>query len=104
MAEPQAITPHIDRLAGRSARYLHGYVPSSVCRPSLATLLTGLYPHEHGIHFNHPPPGNSRLNQMASREYYAARAEAERLSGEAQPLRALLKRAKLPRLGKALAG
>lgn len=32
------------------------------------------------------------------------RAEAERLSGEPQPLRALLKRAKLPRLGKALAG
>lgn len=32
------------------------------------------------------------------------RAEAERLSGEPLPLRALLKRAKLPRLGKALAG
>lgn len=30
------------------------------------------------------------------------RAEAERLSGEAQPLRPLLKRARLPRLGKAL--
>ncbi|MGC9419783.1 MAG: RSP_2648 family PIN domain-containing protein [Rhodovulum sp.] len=30
-------------------------------------------------------------------------AEAERLSGEAIPLRALLKRARLPRLGKALA-
>lgn len=33
----------------------------------------------------------------------ATRAEAERLSGEAQPLRALMKRARLPRLGKALA-
>ena len=32
------------------------------------------------------------------------RAEAERLSGEAQPLRPLMKRARLPRLGKALAG
>lgn len=32
----------------------------------------------------------------------AVRAEAERLSGQPQPLRALLKRAKLPRLGKAL--
>lgn len=31
------------------------------------------------------------------------RARAEELSGEPQPLRALLKRAKLPRLGKALA-
>jgi len=34
----------------------------------------------------------------------AVRAEAERLSGEPQPLRALMKRARLPRLGKALAG
>jgi len=54
-------TPHIDRLAARSARYTHGYVPSSVCRPSLVTLLTGLYPHQHGVHFNHSPPGYSRL-------------------------------------------
>ncbi|GGH56246.1 PIN domain-containing protein [Frigidibacter albus] len=34
----------------------------------------------------------------------AVRAEAERLSAEPQPLRALMKRARLPRLGKALAG
>lgn len=32
----------------------------------------------------------------------AVRAEAERLSGRPQPLRALLKRAQLPRLGKAM--
>ena len=50
-------TPNLDRLARQSARYPNGYVPMSVCRPSLATLLTGLYPHQHGIHFNHPPPG-----------------------------------------------
>lgn len=34
----------------------------------------------------------------------AVRAEAERLSGEPQAVRALLKRARLPKLGKALAG
>lgn len=34
----------------------------------------------------------------------AVRAEAERLSGAPQPLRPLMKRARLPRLGKALAG
>jgi predicted nucleic acid-binding protein len=37
------------------------------------------------------------------RTVHAVHAEAERLSGETLPLRALLKRAKLPRLGKALA-
>jgi len=72
-------TPNLDRLAARSARFTHAYVPTSVCRPSLATLLTGLYPHEHGIHFNHPPPGNATLNRLPHDEYYAARAKAEKL-------------------------
>ncbi len=85
-------TPHIDRLAGQSARFVNGYVPSSVCRPSLATLLTGLFPHQHGIHFNHPPPGNGRLNRMASDEYYATRARAERLFARSPRLPQILAR------------
>lgn len=79
MGNPLARTPHIDRLASQSARYRNGYVPSSVCRPSLATLLTGLYPHQHGVYFNHPPPGNAALGRMTHDEYYAARARAEKL-------------------------
>ena len=63
-------TPHLDRLAAQSARYPNGYVPTSVCSPSLATLLTGLYPHQNGIHYNHPPPGNSKFNRMRSRTEY----------------------------------
>lgn len=63
MGHPHVRTPHLDRLAAKSARYPNGYVPSSVCRPSLVTLLTGLYPHQHGVHFNHPPPGFAKLTQ-----------------------------------------
>lgn len=63
-------TPHLDRLAARSARYPNGYVPMSVCRPSLATLLTGLYPHQHGIHFNHPPPGLGIMRKTMTAEQY----------------------------------
>ncbi|MBI2478656.1 MAG: sulfatase-like hydrolase/transferase [Planctomycetia bacterium] len=63
MGNTQVQTPNLDRLAARSARYVNGYVPSSVCRPSLVTLLTGLYPHQHGIHFNHPPPGFAKLTK-----------------------------------------
>ena len=33
-------TPHIDRLAKESLTYTHGYVPSSLCCPSLATMIT----------------------------------------------------------------
>ena len=72
-------TPHLDQLAARSARYTNGYVPMSVCRPSLATLLTGLYPHQHGIHFNHPPPGLREMQAMTAAQYHATRATSDYL-------------------------
>ena len=73
-------TPNIDRLAADSARYPNSYVPMSVCRPSLATLLTGLYPHQHGIHFNHPPPGLGVMRKtMSAAEYRRARASTDYL-------------------------
>ena len=70
MGNPRVHTPNLDALAARSARFPNGYVPASVCRPSLVTLLTGLYPHQHGVHFNHGPPGNAGYNAMTSREEY----------------------------------
>lgn len=70
MGNERVHTPRLDDLARQSARFINGYGPSSVCRPSLATLLTGLYPHQHGIHFNHGPPGNSGYNRMSTREEY----------------------------------
>ena len=79
MGNNQVHTPNIDRLAKKSARYINGYVPMSVCRPSLATLLTGLYPHQHDIHFNHPPPGLSAMRKMTAAEYEATRATTDHL-------------------------
>ena len=72
-------TPRLDQLAANSASYVNGYVPMSVCRPSLATLLTGLYPHQHGIHFNHPPPGLAAMRAMSAAEYHATRATSDYL-------------------------
>ena len=60
MGHPAIRTPHLDRLAARSAVFRRGYVPTSLCRPSLATIITGLYPHQHGITGNDPPPGTDR--------------------------------------------
>jgi hypothetical protein len=65
MGHPHVQTPNLDAFAAKSARFVNGYVPSSVCRPSLVTMLTGLYPHQHGVHFNHPPPGFSKLTKSA---------------------------------------
>ena len=52
-------TPNIDKLAATGLAYTRGYVPASLCRPSLASIMTGLYPHQHGITGN-DPPGNPR--------------------------------------------
>ena len=70
MGSPDALTPHLDRLAAQSARFPNGYVTTSLCSPSLGVLLTGRYPHQSGLHYNHPPPGNSAFNRMTSRSAY----------------------------------
>ena len=53
-------TPHLDRLAREGLTFSRGYVPSSLCSPSLASILTGLYPHQHRVTSNDPTAGGSR--------------------------------------------
>lgn len=53
-------TPHLDRLATESLVYTRGYVPTSLCRASLMSLISGLYPHQHLITGNDPPKGTDR--------------------------------------------
>ena len=53
-------TPNLDRLASEGAVFPNGYVPTSLCRASLATLLTGEYAHQHKICCNDPPEGVAR--------------------------------------------
>ena len=50
-------TPNLDKLASQSVVFKRGYVPTPVCRPSLMTLSTGLYPHQHKITGNDPKGG-----------------------------------------------
>jgi len=54
MGHPHIETPHLDKLASRSAMFTRGYVPTALCRPALATLATGLYAHQHKISGNDP--------------------------------------------------
>lgn len=53
-------TPNLDKLASQSAVFPNGYVPTSLCRPSLASMLTGMYPHQHKICTNDQPTGQPR--------------------------------------------
>lgn len=49
-------TPNLDRLAKQSVVFHRGYVPTSLCRPSLMTLVTGHYARFHGVTGNDPSP------------------------------------------------
>ena len=68
---PLIQTPNLDRLAARSAVFTHGYVPTALCRPSLATLITGLYAHQHRISGNDPSPSLAAENSPAYAELRA---------------------------------
>ncbi|MCC7493413.1 MAG: sulfatase-like hydrolase/transferase [Fimbriimonadaceae bacterium] len=52
---PHLRTPHLDRLAADSLTFPRGYLPAPLCCPSLASLITGLHPHQHKIVGNDPP-------------------------------------------------
>ena len=54
MGHPHIETPRIDQLARESLTFTRGYVTAPLCSPSLASMITGLYPHQHGITGNDP--------------------------------------------------
>ena len=60
MGHPAIETPHLDALARRSLLFKRGYVASPLCRPSLASIATGLYPHQHGVTGNDVDGRNNR--------------------------------------------
>ncbi len=45
-------TPHIDSLAARGVRFANAFCTTSLCSPSRASILTGLYAHRHGVRDN----------------------------------------------------
>src|SRR5947209_8821811 len=50
-----ARTPHLDALARSGVRFENAYCSNPVCVPSRASLLTGLYTHNHGAYNNATP-------------------------------------------------
>ncbi len=52
---PGPDTPNVDRLAAGGALFEQAYCTQPVCSPSRASVLTGLYPHAHGVPQNNIP-------------------------------------------------
>ncbi|MFO0821287.1 MAG: sulfatase [Pirellulales bacterium] len=65
---PHVRTPHLDKLAAESLTFTRGYVPSSLCCPSLVTMITGLYPHQHRITSNDPPLPKGKKGAAANQD------------------------------------
>ena len=69
MGHTEIATPNLDKLARQSALFRRGYVPTALCRPSLMTIITGRYAHQHGVTGNDPSPkyakrGTEKNNQQ----------------------------------------
>jgi uncharacterized sulfatase len=47
---PGLKTPNLDRLAAQGTRYDRAYCPNPTCTPTRASLITGLYPSQHGAY------------------------------------------------------
>jgi arylsulfatase A-like enzyme len=60
MGHPVIETPHLDKLAGRGLVFDRGFVAAPLCRPSLASMATGLFPFQHGVTGNDVDGGNNR--------------------------------------------
>lgn len=55
------LTPHIDALAASGTLFANCYVPCARTAPSLISMLTGTWPHTHGIRDNFIPDENTQL-------------------------------------------
>ncbi len=86
MGHPQVQTPHLDQLAKQSLTFRRGYVPSSLCCPSLATIITGLYPHQHKVTSNDPPiPAGLKAGEFQKSAAFAEGREVMNRHMEAVP-------------------
>ena len=68
-------TPHIDQLAKEGMKFNNAFTCSPICAPSRASVMTGLYPHNHGVmdNFTDIKEGTPLLGKcMSEQDYYCA--------------------------------
>ncbi len=72
---PHLKTPHMDRLAAEGVFFRNAFCTTSLCSPSRASILSGLYAHSHGVRNNfteYPTTLASYPRQLQSEGYATA--------------------------------
>ena len=59
-------TPNLDRLAKAGAVFTTAHLPMSRCHPTLASFLSGRWPHQSGIYYNYGTAKLSPTNSLPS--------------------------------------
>ncbi|HIO47275.1 TPA: DUF4976 domain-containing protein [Candidatus Poribacteria bacterium] len=63
-------TPAVDEIAANGVRFTHAYTPISLCSPARASILTGLYAHNHGQLANMGNFNGAFADQVLSQTVY----------------------------------
>ncbi|MFT7617956.1 MAG: alkaline phosphatase D [Planctomycetota bacterium] len=66
VGHPLLKTPAIDALANSGTVFTTAHLPMSRCRPTLASMLSGLHPHQSGIYYNYGQKSLSPVNTLPS--------------------------------------
>ena len=69
---PYVTTPHIDALRSRGASMRNAFVTTSICCPSRATFLTGVYASQHGVIDNETSEYNPEITPPLTKHLQAA--------------------------------
>lgn len=70
MGHPFLKTPHLDRMAAGGMVFNNAFVTTSLCSPSRASLLSGQYPHRHGVLDNSTPlPSTTPIFPLELQKY-----------------------------------
>ncbi len=65
---PVIQTPNIDRLAADGVRFENTLCPTPFCSPTRASLMTALYPHQHGVIKNVPGSSTGLQSRISTTE------------------------------------